>query len=230
MALLRKKPKNEGKPTKTSAATDDDKSVLLDASLTLSQTQILAQNQDEASLDGQVMGLVAFNGALVAADIAAKEVIGTYWRVPLLGIGLATLLCLFLGFGMRGDLGLKAATFYEHYGGQLAIPGREQLLADLDAAFDRNAARIRAKYIGVRCAEGLLLLGLILAALLIVSAAPTRIKTCETVSHVRQSAKRPSGSHSRQASRMSGPAAFSDNCGHFRAHLRYPTFAWPPVH
>jgi hypothetical protein len=227
--LRLKKPKN-GESTSSSVATDGDKSVLLDTALTLSQTQILAQNQDEASLDGQVMGLVAFNGALVAADIAAKEVIGAYWWIPLLGIGLATLLCLVLGFGMRGDLGLKAATFYEHYGGQLAIPGREQLLADLDAAFDRNAARIRAKYIGVRCAEGLLLLGLILAALLIVSAAPTRMKTCETVSHVQPWAKRPSGSHGRQTSRTSGPAALSNNCGHFVAHLRYPMLAWPPVH
>jgi hypothetical protein len=141
--------------------------VLLDAALALSQTQILAQNQDEGSLDGQIMGLVAFNGALLAADIAAKEVIGTYWWIPLIGIGVATLACLILGFGMRGDLGLKAATFYEHYGAQLAIPAREQLLADLDVAFDLNAARIRQKYIGVQCAEGFLLLGLILAAVLI---------------------------------------------------------------
>jgi hypothetical protein len=49
--------------------------VLLDATLVLSQTQIMAQVADEASLDGRTMGLLAFNGALLAGDIAAKQLL-----------------------------------------------------------------------------------------------------------------------------------------------------------
>ena len=113
------------------------------------------------------MGLVAFNGTLLAADIAAREVVGAQWWMPLLAVMVSMVICLMLGYGMRGDLGPKAAMFYERYGGQFAIPGREILLADLDQAFDENAKRIRAKYVGVRLAEVVLVIGLMIAALLI---------------------------------------------------------------
>ncbi|HTZ64961.1 MAG TPA: hypothetical protein VMB51_12730 [Solirubrobacteraceae bacterium] len=41
-----------------------DQRQLLDATLALSHTQILAQVADEASIDSHTIGLLAFNGAL----------------------------------------------------------------------------------------------------------------------------------------------------------------------
>jgi hypothetical protein len=91
---------------------------LLDASLTLAQTQIVGQLADETSLDGRTMGTLGFNGALLAADIAAKDLLGRYWWTPLIGITVATLLCLRPALGLRGDfkqntdLGPGAVAFY----------------------------------------------------------------------------------------------------------------------
>lgn len=45
---------------------DGDLSAILDATLAFSQTQLLAQIADETSLDGRTMGVLGFNGALVA--------------------------------------------------------------------------------------------------------------------------------------------------------------------
>lgn len=52
---------------------------LLDASLGLAQTQLLGQLADETSIDGRAMGVLAFSGALLAADVAAKDTLGRWW-------------------------------------------------------------------------------------------------------------------------------------------------------
>ena len=61
----------------------------LEATLELAQTQLLAQIADETSLDGRTVGILAFLGALLAVDVAAKDT----------------------------DLGPLSVTFYATYGG-----------------------------------------------------------------------------------------------------------------
>lgn len=55
-----------------------DEVAVLEASIFVAQTQLLAQIADDASLDGRATGLVGFNAALAAATIAAKEVLGGF--------------------------------------------------------------------------------------------------------------------------------------------------------
>jgi hypothetical protein len=83
-------------------------------------------------------------------------------------------------------------------------------LADLNLAFDRNAARVREKYIGVRGALGILLVGLTVAALLIAFASPSKIKACRVESPA-QLAKHLCSSPSLRGFRMSGRAASSSS-------------------
>jgi sulfur-carrier protein adenylyltransferase/sulfurtransferase len=62
---------------------------LLSATLDVAQAQLLAQIADETSLDGRTMGILAFHCALLAADVAAKELLGTWWWTPLVALSLA---------------------------------------------------------------------------------------------------------------------------------------------
>jgi len=57
------------------------------------------QIEDDGSLDVRATGVVGFNGALVAATIAAKGVLGHYWYTPLFGLGLSTLILIASLFG-----------------------------------------------------------------------------------------------------------------------------------
>ncbi len=142
--------------------TTEEESALLDATLRLSETQLLAQIADETSLDGRTMGLLAFNGALLAADIAAKEVLGRWWWSVLPFLAFSTALCLRSAFAKNTDLGPPALNFYASYGGNPAVMARKQLLADLDESFGENATRVAAKIADLRRALGILTCGLAL--------------------------------------------------------------------
>ncbi len=147
-----------------SESANDD---LLNATLDVAQTQLLAQITDETSLDGRTMGILAFNGGLLAADVAAKELLGKWWWIPLVALGLPTLICLRSALAKETNLGPLAITFYASYGGQPSVPSREQLLADLGDAFDENAERVKSKTKRLRWALGILVVGLVAAALMI---------------------------------------------------------------
>ncbi len=153
-----------------------DRGAILDASLRLAETQLLAQSADETSLDGRTMGVLAFNGALLVSDIAAKTLLGTWWWAPLPTVGVASALCLRSIFVDGPDLGLEALTFYTTFGGQLSLLGREQLLVELDDAFNGNAKRIRGKSRFLRAALAILAVGIAVAALLIAIDRPSKVE------------------------------------------------------
>jgi hypothetical protein len=142
---------------------DGDLSAILDATLGLSQTQLLAQISDETSLDGRTMGVLGFNGALVAADIAAKGLLGGWWWTPLPFVLIATALCARSVFAKDTFLGPEALTFFEAYGGQSSKLARETLLVDLDVAYQSNSGRFREKTTNLRGALVVLTLGLVVA-------------------------------------------------------------------
>jgi hypothetical protein len=146
---------------------------LLSNSLALARTQLLGQLADETSLDGRTAGTLGFNGALLAAAIAARGVLGAYWWTPLLTVGMATLYCLRpalaidQAFARNSDLGPLADEFYHAYIGQSSTLASEQMLNDLDKAFANNARRLEAKRRALRAALLTLAFGLSAATLLI---------------------------------------------------------------
>jgi hypothetical protein len=190
----------------------DDQSAILDATLGLSRTQLLAQIGDEASLDGRTMGLLAFNGALLAADVAARELLGKWWWwSPLPFIAVAAGLCLYSTFAESADLGPQALGFYVIYGGLTTGKARLQLLADLDTAFAKNATRVKRKNAALRWALVIVASGLVIAAFLIVAGKPSTMKsyaTCPTATSASAASadRRPAG-------KRALPAAGGANAG-----------------
>jgi len=146
--------------------------------LGLSQTQILAQVTDEASLDSRTVGLLAFNGALLGGTLAAKTLLGYYWWSPLVVVGFATAPCLWSVFKKTSAFGPRALTFYEQFGSEGPLGARIQLLSDLADTFDFNAGRVKWKMWRLRAALAFLVVGLGVAALLIAIVRPTTMKTC----------------------------------------------------
>jgi hypothetical protein len=82
---------------------DETRGVVIDAALALAATQLLAQVADDASLDGRATGLIGFNGALLAAAIAAKELLelGPLWPSPFAVVFVATGMLLYVLYGGR---------------------------------------------------------------------------------------------------------------------------------
>ncbi len=158
--------------------TEDDKRALLWTALSLSRTQLQLQIADEASLDGRTMGLLAFDGALVAAAVAAKEVLHGDWWTILPWVGVSAALCLRSALGRSADVGIEAFKLYTDYGAGDAVETQESLLADLDKSFRRNAKRVKLKTWLLRFALGILAAGLIVATILIAGDQPTKMQTC----------------------------------------------------
>lgn len=164
-----------GPSVRTVSAVNREPEDLLEASLEVVQTQILAQLTEETSIDGQTMGWLAFLGALLAVDIAAKGFLSEWWWTPLVGVGAATVPCLWSLFSGAPQLGPRIVLFYERYGGHDAKAARTQLLADMYASFRRNGARVKWKRRRLRIAVLITIVGLSGAALMITLDTPTKL-------------------------------------------------------
>jgi hypothetical protein len=214
------------------AASDDTKGVVVDAALALAETQLLAQIADEASLDGRATGLVGFNGALLAAIIAAKELIGGSWLVAffvVIGVILLLLVGLYDGRGdlqrkpPRSNIGADAALFYEEYGAGSPLDARERLLKDLARDVDKNAKRIRRKGRWLQVATLVLVVGLATAGFLIETDRSTKMEEpCPLKGPTHQSLLASSCRKKGQGSIKSGQAAQSP-----KANGRGNSSSWP---
>jgi hypothetical protein len=157
--------------------TDPEQVGLLDAMVGFSQTQLVGQVTDEASTDSRTVGVLAFNGALLGGDLAAKTLLGYFWWAPLITVGVATAPCLWSVFKKSSAFGPQALDFYESFGGLGALNARTQLLSDLDDTFRFNAQRVKWKVRRLQASLASLIVGLVASALLIAVVRPTTIET-----------------------------------------------------
>ncbi len=173
-----------------------DQDEILASALVHAETQLLAQIADETSLDGRLMGVLGFNGALIAADIAAQPLLHFWWWTPLPFLAVASFRCFRSIFSKETLLGPSALAFYADYGGQTARLAREQLLADLDDNRKKNAERSADKAKVLKSALLILFVGLFIAGALIVFATPTKVGShvCKRSAKTCPAATRPGSS------------------------------------
>ena len=158
------------------ATADNNAQDLLGDSLALARTQLASQIADENSLDGRTMGTLGFSGALLAADLVARGLLGPYWWTPQIAIAVATLCCLrpalAIGsnFARPTDIGPPADEFYSTFADGPPTVGREQMLDSVSKAVANNGRRFTAKRRALQAALVILAFGLPAAALLIVLA------------------------------------------------------------
>jgi hypothetical protein len=112
----------------------------------LARGQLDAQSNAGDIIDLKAMGLLGFDGALVAAVLAAKDLLEPHpWWVPLPSLALSIVLCLAVSREYQHDAGPDPADFYASFGGQTPTVAFAQLLADLSEARHRNAPRLTVK-------------------------------------------------------------------------------------
>jgi hypothetical protein len=152
---------------------------VLDAMLAFSQTQLLAQVTDEASLDSRTIGLLAFNGALLGGTLAAKTLLGYYWWAPLIVVALATGPCLWSVFKKTSAFGPPALRFYKEFGAPRSTqsPNAAPLRPGRHVRFQRGEGQVED--LATSRILGSLVVGLGVAALLIAVVRPTTMKTCK---------------------------------------------------
>jgi hypothetical protein len=147
---------------------------LLQATLDLAQTQLIAQGTAESSLDGRTIGLLALNAALAAADVAARDLLGPAWWTPFFFVLTSSVVCACSVASKEPYYGPFALEFYTGYRTYGSGSARETLLASLDQAFQENALRIKFKKSCLRWALGILGVGLVVSALVILLYPPTK--------------------------------------------------------
>ena len=158
--------------TATIEQNDDPDDDILGALLDAARMELLVQSAGEASLDGQTMGILAFNGALLAADLAARDLLGRWWWTPLVALGLSTLVCLWSLLIRDTDCGSPALKSYSHHGSWPSFAAKERLLGDLAGAYEGRAGRLEHKATRLRWTLGILIIGLVAAALMIALGGP----------------------------------------------------------
>jgi hypothetical protein len=116
------------------------------AKVALARAQLDAQSSAADNIDLKAMGLLGFNGALVVADLAAKDLIHRLWWAPLPGLAVSIALCLAVSARYAFEQGPDPAAFYTSVGGQPPAVALAQLLADLRSAYTTNLVPLERKW------------------------------------------------------------------------------------
>ena len=210
IALLRvRRRRRKRKRRKADALTIAEQGELLDAMVGFSETQILGQVADEASIDGRTMGVLAFAGALLGGTLAARDLLGPLWWTPLIPVAAASGWCLWSVKKQATAYGPYALSFYERFGGLGPLLARTQLLADLDRTFKLNEVRVANKQKRLRRSLVTLVVGLAIAGLLIAVDRPTTITSLCTHAQIRAQGHHLSRCRPLRTSRSSGQAGSS---------------------
>lgn len=143
--------------------------MMLEALVALAQGQLAALVERGANLDVQALGLVGFDAALSAAVVAAQQILGHLWWIPVPGLVVSTVAGGSVMAVTRFDLGPSPSDFYSRNRSKGDADGLAQLLADLLAAQERNAEPLRMKTGRLVIALASLLLTVVYSVVLIVA-------------------------------------------------------------
>lgn len=118
---------------------------MLEALIDLTTAQIEAVHARAANLDAQALGLVGFDAALVTVDLAAQQLLGHWWWIPIPGLAISIVLGTSVMVVTRFDLGPSPSDFYARHAASPRDDALEHLLSDLIASQQDNAQPVHVK-------------------------------------------------------------------------------------
>lgn len=138
----------------------------------LAQAEIAAQVATAVGIDGRAVGILAFDGALIGALIAAASarlaLLDDSWGYPLAGLVLSTVIAFAATLG-GVKAGSELSAFYERVrtfeGDGAAVEAQEIAVKDLVTTIHQNRAAVRRKEVLVGVAVVLLVLTFVLYGL-----------------------------------------------------------------
>jgi hypothetical protein len=140
-----------------------DQTAIVDMMIARAQGRIDTQLQDAETLSTRALGVLAVDAAAVALMVSVHTDVSRYWPVPTIALGLAGAGLLWAVLPTKLDTGPDTRAFFEIFGGGFELETKQQLLADLLAAVDRNDADGRSRRRGraFKLAFALLVLSLL---------------------------------------------------------------------
>jgi hypothetical protein len=124
-------------PSKTGPATSDQ-AAILDMMITRAQGRIDTQLRDAETRAARSLGVLAIDAAAVALLVGVHTDLSRFWPVPTIALGIAGLGLLWVVWPAKLDSGPDTRAFFETFGGGFELTTKQQMLADLLAAVDRN--------------------------------------------------------------------------------------------
>lgn len=142
---------------------------MLEALIDLTEAQIAASLVRAANIDVQALGLIGFDATLVAADLAAQQLLGHLWWTPIPGLAISIVSGASVMAVTRFDIGPSPSYFYAR---NATIPRSQalaRLLSDLLASQQHNAQPLSRKTRRLVLALATLLLTILYSVLAIAS-------------------------------------------------------------
>jgi hypothetical protein len=118
--------------------TASDQAAILDMMIARAQGRIDTQLRDAEARAAKSLGVLAVDAAAVALLIGVHTDLSRFWPVPTGALGIAGLGLLWVVWPAKLDTGPDTRAFFETFGGGFELATKQQMLADLLAAVDRN--------------------------------------------------------------------------------------------
>ncbi|MGD0455743.1 MAG: hypothetical protein ABSB69_19325 [Solirubrobacteraceae bacterium] len=118
---------------------------MLEALIDLTEAQIATVIARAANIDAQALGLVGFDAALLATDVAAQQLLGHLWWIPLPGLAMSIVIGSSVMAVTRFDIGPSPSSFYARHATTPHDEALVRLLSDLLASQRHNAQPLSLK-------------------------------------------------------------------------------------
>jgi hypothetical protein len=133
---------------------DDDPRAIAELIRDLAYRQLDNQFQSSDAYDAKSVGVLGFDGAAIAAILAAQGVFHGWWWGPAALIIASAVLAVMSLWSRRFDDGPDAAAFYERVRTETATVANVTLISDINAAVQTNLKVLKNKSRYFRLALG----------------------------------------------------------------------------
>jgi hypothetical protein len=147
-------------------ATEADELALLELLVPRAQGRIDGQLRESDALDGKALGILGADAAAIALLVAVRFELSRAWWIAAAALGASAVALLATVWPRTFDVGPDPRRFYETMAGATRVQSARQMLSELIAAGEHNAAQLPGRRRLFKVGFALLVAGL-LASLIV---------------------------------------------------------------
>jgi len=124
---------------------DDELTAVTEITRDLAYRQLDAQLQASDNYDAKTGGLLAFDGAAIAAVLVLKDAFHGWWGIPAAGVLLSAVLAVGALWNRAYDTGPEVVAFYQRVSQLTPAEANVKLVSELDGSLRSNDHTLRYK-------------------------------------------------------------------------------------